>query len=141
MEVQNKERSASTFILKERFKKTQISHPTEFFAANTDAPAPGILDSAPAVNQVEEHQEWFEVGENGQVIIRNAPDASTIGVDDGATEPCPSKAAAGNRVVKAQFGRRCTHNEQTLVCPCGMIYARATMFGAEAVSNFLVSLK
>ncbi len=44
----------------------------------------------------------------------------------------------GNRVLKAQFGRRRTHNEQTLVRPCGIIYARATMFGTEAVSNFLV---
>lgn len=60
--------------------------------------------------------------------------------DIAVSDPCPSKAATGNRVLKAQFGRRRTHNEQTLVRPCGIIYARATMFGAEAVSNFLVKL-
>ncbi|KAF8200372.1 hypothetical protein BJ912DRAFT_844352 [Pholiota molesta] len=133
MEAQNKERSTSTFILKERFKKMQISHPTEFFAATTS-------DSAMA-DDVEEHQEWFEVSNSGRVIIRNEPDPGTIGVDDGAVEPCPSKATSGNCVVKAQFGQRRTHNEQTLVRPCGMIYAQATMFGAEAVSNFLVMIK
>jgi len=71
----------------------------------------------------------------------------TIGVVDNATTDtlieCPSKSATGNRseTLKAQLGRRRTHNEQTLVRPCGVLYARATMFGAEAVSNFLVMLK
>ncbi|KAF8423005.1 hypothetical protein L210DRAFT_3322013, partial [Boletus edulis BED1] len=37
--------------------------------------------------------------------------------------------------VKAQFSRRHTHNEQTVVCPCGIILAHATFFGTEAVSN------
>jgi hypothetical protein len=65
----------------------------------------------------------------------------TIGVVDDSQEPCPSKSATGNHTVKAQFGRCRTHNEQTLVRPCGVIFARATMFGAEAVSNFLIMLK
>ncbi|PPR02945.1 hypothetical protein CVT24_012157 [Panaeolus cyanescens] len=56
--------------------------------------------------------------------------------------PCPTKSLTGNRpILKAQFGRRRTHNEQTLVRPCGVIFARATMYGAEAVSNFLVMVK
>jgi hypothetical protein len=74
--------------------------------------------------------------------VFNEPELGTVGggVDDKSVEvdPCPSKSNVGNRVFKAQFGRRRTHNEQTLVRPCGIIYARATMFGAEAVSNFLV---
>jgi hypothetical protein len=37
------------------------------------------------------------------------------------------------------LGRQRTHNEQTLIRPCGVIHARATMYGAEAVSNVLVS--
>ena len=136
MEAQNKEKNAAMFILKERFQKTQISHPTDFFATdNTTVSTPELLTGDP----VQEHQEWFEVSDEGQVTIRNEPHPGTIGVDDGATEPCPSKAPTGNRaIVRAQFGRRRTHNEQTLVRPCGIIFARATMFGAEAVSNFLV---
>lgn len=136
MEAQNKEQSASTFILKEHFKKAQIAHPTEFFSQETEA---GRTADLP---ELEEHQEWFDIEDSGQIIIQNEPDPGTIGVGDDLPStpdnPCPSKAANGNRIVKAQFGRRRTHNKQTLVRPCGMIFARATMFGAKAVSNFLV---
>ena len=41
--------------------------------------------------------------------------------------------------VRAQFGRKRTHNEQIIVAPCGMIMARETFFGAEAVSSVVVS--
>lgn len=50
-----------------------------------------------------------------------------------------SKSDEGNRTVKARFGRRRTHNEQLVVCCCGIIAARATMFGAEAISGVKVS--
>jgi hypothetical protein len=51
-----------------------------------------------------------------------------------------SKPETGNQKIKAQFGCRRTHNEQVIVQPCGIICSRATFFGAEAVSNVLVSL-
>ncbi|KAI0689098.1 hypothetical protein BC835DRAFT_1308521 [Cytidiella melzeri] len=57
---------------------------------------------------------------------------------------CPSKPSAGNKRVRAQFGRKRTHNEQycklahnkqIIVAPCGVIIARTTFYGAEAVSS------
>lgn len=36
--------------------------------------------------------------------------------------------------VSGVFSRRWTHNEQLMVWPCGIVIARATFFGAEAVS-------
>lgn len=41
--------------------------------------------------------------------------------------------------VKANFGRKRTHNEQVLVTPCGVILARETFYGAEAISTCVVS--
>jgi hypothetical protein len=67
--------------------------------------------------------------------------SGSIGTAEDVAKPCPSKAPTGNRVLKAQMGRMQTHNEQTLVRPCGVIFARATMYRAEAVSNFLVMVK
>jgi hypothetical protein len=110
MEAQNKEKNAAMFILKERFQKTQISHPTEFFATdNTALPTPELLNSLNPEDvsrmdlemgdPVEEHQEWFEVSDRGQVTIRNEPHPGTIGVDDGPTEPCLLKAPTGNRAI------------------------------------------
>jgi hypothetical protein len=42
--------------------------------------------------------------------------------------------------IRAQFGRRRTHNEQIIVAPCGMILARETFFGAEGVASVIVRL-
>ena len=133
-ERKNKEKGASNFILKERFWHTQVSQPVD--TLNTQQ-----IDH---IDDVEETTiEWFEVDDSTNTVrLKSRANPGTVGTDDdGAVpplDPCPSKSASGNRVVKAQFSRRRTHNEQTLVCPCGIIYARATMFGAEAVSNFLV---
>ena len=115
MEEQNIEKIASMFILTQRFQKTQISHLTEFFATNTNT-APVIPElfnlqdseaDAETGDPVEEYQEWFKVDDEGQVTICNEPAPGTIGVDNGATEPCPSKARTGNRIVKARFGQTC----------------------------------
>lgn len=144
MEKKNKEKAEASFTLKEKYSKMQIAHPTEVFTS-MDSESESMLSQSA---EVEEHLEWYEVDGQGTISVFNEPELGTVGggVDDEAAEkmekmelnPCPSKSHSGNRVFKAQFGRRRTHNEQTLVRPCGIIYARATMFGAEAVSNFLV---
>jgi hypothetical protein len=41
--------------------------------------------------------------------------------------------------IRAQFGRKRSHNEQIIVCPCGIILARETFFGAEGVASVVVS--
>ena len=52
---------------------------------------------------------------------------------------CPEKSSAGNKRVRARFGRRRTHNEQLIVRPCGIITSRETFDGAETVSQVSVS--
>jgi hypothetical protein len=92
-------------------------------------------------DNVEEHHKWYEVA-GADVRMLEAPIPTSVGVVDHVDDvenPCPSKKLdQGNKKIKAQFGRWRTHNEQTLVHPCGIIFARATMYGAEAVSNSLV---
>ncbi|KAH7877019.1 uncharacterized protein C8R40DRAFT_1168942 [Lentinula edodes] len=51
------------------------------------------------------------------------------------------KSDKGNWPSKAFFARRRTHNAQLVVCACGIISARATMFGAEAISGVKDFLK
>lgn len=55
------------------------------------------------------------------------------------TTVCDEKSEAGNRTLKAYFGRRRTHNEQLIVRTCGVIISRATLYGSEAVSGVNVS--
>lgn len=54
-------------------------------------------------------------------------------VDDAAW-----KSDKGNQQPKASFARRRTHNEELVVSCCGMILARGTMYGAEAISGVKV---
>ncbi|KDR71534.1 hypothetical protein GALMADRAFT_143796 [Galerina marginata CBS 339.88] len=135
-ERKNKEKGATNFILKVRFRHTQASQPVDTLSTQQ-------IDH---VDDAEETTiEWFEVDDNTNTVrLRSRANPGTVGTEDASVpppDPCPSKSAAENRVAKAQFSRKRTHNEQTLVRPCGIIYARATIFGAEAVSNFLVCLK
>ena len=51
-----------------------------------------------------------------------------------------AKSDEGNRTTKGQFGRKKTHNEQLVVYCCGVIGARATMFGAEAITGVKVGI-
>ena len=74
----------------------------------------------------------------------DAADASShegalMPVDDEALAECDGKAEAGNRKLRTFFGRRRTHNEQLIMRPCGVIIARATFFGSEAISAVNVS--
>jgi hypothetical protein len=71
--------------------------------------------------------------------MRTKKHPGSIGVVDTPDECEAKKADKGNRKFKAKFGRQRTHNEQMLIRPCGVFHARATMYGAEAVSNVLAN--
>jgi len=132
MERMHSERGKAAFTLTQRLQRHRINHPND---------ALGTIEE-PADN-MEEDIEWFEVNQDSEVSLLSAPNPGSVGVGDDTSDildPCDSKSPTGNRKLKAFFGRRRTHNEQTLVRPCGVIHAQATFFGAEAVSNVLVSL-
>ncbi|OSC98756.1 hypothetical protein PYCCODRAFT_1417417 [Trametes coccinea BRFM310] len=61
----------------------------------------------------------------------------TVATLDSLDVACEVKSPQGNKRIRAQFGRRRTHNEETCVASCGVILGRATMFGSEAVSGVL----
>jgi hypothetical protein len=141
MEDLNTARGKAAFTLKERLQHAQVSRPTHAITPSDEWGGSDESHDKSEAEDLEECNEWFEV-EGKDVRMFNAPNPASIGVvdhDDDIEVPCPSKKSdTGNKKIKAQFGRRRTHNEQTLVRPCGIIFARATMYGAEAVSNFLV---
>ncbi|KAJ7176348.1 hypothetical protein C8R43DRAFT_1084702 [Mycena crocata] len=121
MEKLHYERGKAAFTLHDRLQRHRIAHP------NSDADAE-VKD--------EEDMEWFEMAEGGNVRVRREGNPGSVGVTDDACEA--AKSDTGNRKFKALFGRCRTHNEQILVWPCGVIFARATFYHAEAVSNVLL---
>ena len=128
IEKKNNEWSTGSFLYKQQLQ--QISQPVDSLSTSHHVPE----------QDIQEDIKSYLADENG-VHMHIEKNPGTIGVVDDSQELCPSKAVTGNWAVKAEFGRHWTHNEQKLVWPCGVIFARATLFGAEVVSNFLVMLK
>jgi hypothetical protein len=131
MERLNSEQSKANFQLSRKLMRQNVAHPNDALSERK------LIDLV----DLEDSEEWFEIDpEDGQVRMFTVNNPGATGELDMPMpqDPCPSKPETGNRKMKAQFGRRRTHNEQVIVRPCGTICSRATFFGAEAVSNVLV---
>ncbi|KAF8161529.1 hypothetical protein B0H34DRAFT_781972 [Crassisporium funariophilum] len=131
MERKHHERSTGSFLYQQRLQHASVSQPVDSFSNTKTVPE----------QDIQEDFETYMVGEKDKVTLHVEKNPGSVGTDDSPLLPCPSKSESGNRTFKAHFGHQQTHNEQTLVRPCGVIFARATMFNAEAVSNFLVMVK
>ncbi|KAF8957661.1 hypothetical protein BDZ97DRAFT_1924399 [Flammula alnicola] len=99
----------------------KLTHPNDGIAQEVDVGE--LID--------DEEEEEFEVDEQNPNLVH--------GINEGVSDlrgasPLPTGSATKKR-ISAQFGRRRTHNEQILVAPCGMILARETFFGAEAIAT------
>lgn len=85
-----------------------------------------VNDQAPVMSFIGE--ELFDVDNAGHIVK-----------EDAGPTAHPSAPTSGNKRLRGQFGRRRTHNEQLIVAPCGVIVARTTFFGAEAIKTVRVS--
>ena len=88
------------------------------------------------LDKLKDVEDVFTVDSAGHVVP-DQPDAAGNVISDGGEHT----GAKPPKKVRAQFGRKRSHNEQIFVAPCGDIIARETFFGAEAVSSVVVSGK
>ena len=81
------------------------------------------------LTNLDEDEEEFIIDAEGNILhgLNDQPAA------------CPDKDIQGGKIT-VQFSRGRTHNEQIIVCPCGVIIARVTFYGAEAVTSVIVCL-
>ncbi|KAF8913256.1 hypothetical protein CPB84DRAFT_1841654 [Gymnopilus junonius] len=108
-------------VVTEKLKCQRVLHPN-------DALPDKDLDAADLID--DEEEEEFEINEEDLIH----------GVHEGMSDPCGASpvrtsASRNKKRISAQFGRKRTHNEQILVAPCGVILARETFYGAEAIST------
>ena len=102
-------------------KQSRVAHPND-----------GIAEERNLFEVVDEvNEELLEVDEEGNVTAAEGPASEN-------TTPAPTVTAMPKKRVRARFGRKRTHNEQILVAPCGMILARETFYGAEAIGTCAV---
>jgi len=113
------EHGQSRFQLQERLAWARVTHPPDSFGGAVNPNS--NVDTASLSEDADEEEE-FTITENGAALPVNIQ----------------IQAAPGLTKLKAQFGRKRTHNEQVIVAPCGMIIARETFYGAEAVSSVVV---
>jgi len=109
-------RGQARFQLQERLKCAQVAHPSDSMGE--------FVNNISELADVDSEEE-FELA-SGKVLPSHASHTSS--------DPTGKRK---NR-LRAQFGRKRTHNEQVIVAPCGIIIARETFFGAEAVSSVVI---
>ena len=112
-------RGQARFQLKERLRRARVAHPVDgSVQQDIDLSALAADDS----------DDIFEVDANNAVLA-----SPGTALDE-------SQPQVKQR-LRAQFGRKRTHNEQVLVAPCGVILGRTTFFNAEAISTCVVCSK
>lgn len=111
------ERGQSRFQLQERLTRARVAHPNDSLGRE--------FTNISELADIDEDNEEFELL-TGQMTSMQSNHTSGL-------------ANSPKKKIRAQFGRKRTHNEQIIVAPCGIIMARETFFGAEAVSSVVVS--
>lgn len=110
-----------------RFRLRELLQRTRLAAAADAMPQP--IDIAVLTEALADEDHVYEVDDRGRIIA------------DAPVSDCPDKPATGNKRLKAQFSRKRTHNEQIIVAPCGVVIARTTLYGAEAVMSVVDFIK
>jgi len=124
-EKMHNDQGKSRFQLRERLKRAQLACPN-------NSVSDGITASTEQDDGVEGTTIDTDdfVDSNGEVSFELTPDGRTI--------PTVADVQTTSRRLRAQFGRKRTHNEQLFVAPCGIIIARETFYHSEALSSVIV---
>lgn len=118
-------RGESRVQLQEKLKRQRVSHPNDALPDN-DLNVAELID--------DEEEEEFAVTD--EYLIHGVHEGIS---DPRGASPLHSMGPSNKKRISARFGRKRTHNEQILVAPCGIILARETFYGAEAISTCAVS--
>lgn len=137
------ERGKSFTALRDRLAKqnlgsTDATRTDELDPLEFDAVRAGEEDKTAAEEEVIAQKEAELLEELDSEAERDKTPQTTESVRPNADSN--AKSSAGNRPRYAKLGGTVTHCEQLVVCPCGVVLARATMFGSEGVSGVVVSL-
>ncbi|KAL0959501.1 hypothetical protein HGRIS_011211 [Hohenbuehelia grisea] len=146
------ERGQAQFQMKERLARARVAHPNNSTPLDADLAEineregirlPGEEDNG-AAEAVEEDEEQIDTMEQeyeisapttGSSMPRIVPMHENTIDHQGLINPPSSSASEPKKKIRAQFGRKRTHNEQIIVHPCGIIAARETFYHAEAIPS------
>ncbi|KAJ7323513.1 hypothetical protein DFH08DRAFT_787851 [Mycena albidolilacea] len=133
MELYHYQRGKAMFQLRDRLQRAKGFAPSNSFPAPPPDFEGATTSRLPALQP--------ETEATGADLLPITPEkqaASAARLADNSDDDeeleyvCDGKSTQGNRVLRARFGRRRTHNEQLCVFSCGVVAGRATFFGSEA---------
>jgi hypothetical protein len=125
------DRGQARFQLKERLRRAQIAHPRDAL------PVEGVVDISELIEDANMDDNFTSNHKGGQLHVIYSNTSKLTFNHKGLF--IPAENPVGKKSLRAQFGRKRTHNEQLFVAPCGMIIARETFFHAEAIYSVIVS--
>ncbi|KAJ7351632.1 hypothetical protein DFH08DRAFT_993322 [Mycena albidolilacea] len=131
MELYHYQRGKAMFQLRDRLQRAKG------FAPSSSFPAPSPDTPNATSSRLPPLRKETEATGADLLPMPDGPATSTAHSDDNDDDDeiefaCEGKSTEGNRVLRARFGRRWTHNEQLCVFSCGVVAGRATFFGSEA---------
>jgi phage-related protein len=121
--------------LKEQLKRAAMAH-------LKNGEAQDLLLGEVIEKEVGEIEEtYYEVVGNHKVVHAEEDVTSHTAQALASLETAEMAQILGNKSkkIRAWFGRTCTHTEQILVAPCGVIIVRETFYFAEAIPSVVVS--
>jgi len=118
MEKKYRDVGTAAFTVTERLQRAKALHPQDSLTTGTQSTH--LNNEGDDENDVEESTNSFEISGEQVILVGAKAKVGTVGMADDTTDPqleeCEAKKSTeGNRRLKARFGRRRTHNEQTLV--------------------------
>jgi hypothetical protein len=113
------QRGQARFQLKNQLERARVAHPND---------------------AISEERSWDEVVDGEEEVDIELGEGTDESGEAGFNTAAAIQTEARERYterrkLRAQFGRRRSHNEQIIVAPCGVILARQTFYGAEGVGS------
>ena len=111
VEVKYRERGTAMFQLKSRLERSKLLQTNDSLSLGLhDNPSDRFNEESQAADDT--------VGLEGMGILDEHVEVDT----EGNISSCEGKSEKGNRTLRAQFGRRRSHNEELCVASCGVIH-------------------
>lgn len=129
VEAKYKERGTAMFQLKSRLERSKLSQTNDSLSLGShDNPSERFNEESQAADDM--------AGLEGTGVSDEHVEVDT----EGNISQCEGKSEKGNRTLRAQFGRRRSHNEELCVASCGVIHGRQRFFNSEAPNGVRVSI-
>ena len=144
LELHYYERGKAMFQLKTRLERLKISQTTDSLSVPLLAGAEKsrLTTQDELTVTVTDLQPDIEP-ESADEADDSPPEGSGVADDhvvvDADGSLCDGKSDAGNRKLRAQFGRKRSHNEELCVASCGAIFGRQRFYGSEVPNGVQVS--